>query len=64
MVLEVCKLLKSIRGLKQAPKSWNVKLTSYLQSLKFEGTDYDLCLFYNQSHTVMVTVFVDEGLIQ
>ena len=31
--------------------------------MKFEGTDNDPCLFYNQSHTVMMTVFVDDGLI-
>ena len=60
---KVCKLLKSIYGLKQAPKSWNVKLTSYLQSLKLEGTDDDPCLFYNQNRTVMMTVFVDDALI-
>ena len=36
---------------------------SYLQSLKFEGTDDDSCLFYNQSHAGITTIFVDDGLI-
>ena len=60
---KVCKLLKSLYGLKQAPRSWNEKFTSYLRSLKYEDTDDDPCLFYNNSKSVLIPLFVDDGLI-
>lgn len=60
---KVCKLLKSIYGLKQAPKAWNAKLTGFLEGLGFESTDDDPCLFYNNSCTIILAIFVDDGLV-
>lgn len=37
----VCKLEKSIYGLKQAPKNWNEKFSKRLLSLRFTNTDDD-----------------------
>lgn len=35
---EVCKLKRSLYGLKQASRRWNIELTKYLQSLNFVQT--------------------------
>lgn len=59
----VCKLLKSLYGLKQSPKSWNVKFTKCMKALNFTATDDDPCLFYNSSRSVIVAVFVDDGIV-
>ena len=41
----VCKLSKSIYGLKQAPKCWNSSLDSCLKELKFQQSNSDPCLY-------------------
>ena len=58
----VGKLLKSLCGLKQASKDWNVELTEFLESLGFKNTDDDPCIFYNQD-SVIIVIFVDDGCI-
>jgi len=60
---KVCKLVKSIYGLKQAPKAWNKRITKFLKNLNFEATDNDPCIFYNRSRTTILAIFVDDGLI-
>lgn len=59
----VCKLLKSIYGLKQASRIWNEKCVRYLKDMSFEATDDDSCLFYNQDQSIIMTIVVDDGLI-
>ena len=59
----VCLLKKSLYGLKQAPKAWNDKFTNYLKRLKLDNTDDDPCIFYNETKSVIMGVFVDDGII-
>lgn len=59
----VCKLNKSIYGLKQAPKNWNEKFSKFLKSLGFENTDDDPCVYYNEDRSMIIALFVDDGLI-
>lgn len=59
----VCKLIKSIYGLKQAPKDWNERITKFLKNLGLEATDDDPCVFYNKKRTLIVAIFVDDGMI-
>ena len=41
----VCKLRKSIYGLKQSPCCWNEKLCNHLKSAGFKGSGADPCVF-------------------
>lgn len=61
----VCKLLKSIYGLKQASRVWFEKLASVLISLGFEQTVADYSLFIYNKGDVFVTalVYVDDILL-
>lgn len=59
----VCKLLKSIYGLKQSSKNWNNKFTEYLKKLNFECTDDDPCVYYNKDRSILIALFVDDGII-
>jgi hypothetical protein len=39
----VCKLGRSLYGLKRSPRCWNTALTEFLESIQFNGTH--VCLF-------------------
>lgn len=59
----VCRLLKAIYGLKQAPRVWNEEVTGKLEDLGLMSTDDDPCVYYNQDRSILMTLFVDDGLI-
>lgn len=59
----ICKLKKSIYGLKQAPKNWNTKFSSFLCSLSLNSTDDDPCVYYNKEKSLILILHVDDGLI-
>lgn len=44
----VCKLKKSLYGLKQSPRCWNEKLCEYLKLLGFKQSNADPCVFVRQ----------------
>ena len=51
----VCKLRKSIYGLKQSPHCWNQKLCDHLKSLGVKGSGADSCVFVeNESSTLKI----------
>ncbi len=41
----VCKLHKSLYGLKQSPRVWNKKLNVFLKSIKFVKSDVDFNMY-------------------
>ena len=45
----VCRLIKSIYGLKQASRNWNKEISSFLISIDFYKLQSDECLFFNKS---------------
>lgn len=62
---KVCKLKKSIYGLKQAAKSWNDKLKETLQMYGFMQGEADSCLFAKQENEnlILLAVYVDDMLV-
>ena len=61
----VCKLIKSLYGLKQTPRAWFVQLRNALVSWGFQPSIYDNSLFHSRKngHLVLVLVYVDDILI-
>ncbi len=61
----VCKLKKSLYGLKQSPHGWNQKLKAFLDRYGMQCSDADPCIFYNtaEGHKLLVALYVDDGLV-
>ena len=62
---KVCKLRKAIYGLKQAPRAWFTRLSNALLSWGFVSSksDNSMFLFFGQTSTLIVLVYVDDILI-
>lgn len=60
---KVCKLVKSLYGLKQAPRQWHKKFDSFLKKFDLMQSNYDRCLYYSTDKNVLLTIYVDDGLI-
>ena len=54
----VCKLSRSLYGLRTAPKDWYDTLSSFLLTLGFKASKHDQCLFHRGN--VALSVFVDD----
>ena len=61
----VCKLIKSIYGLKQSPRCRNQKLCDHLKSLGFKESGADSCVFVkNETSTLkIIAVYVDDLIL-
>lgn len=59
----VCLLKKSIYGLKQAGRQWNIKLNDVLKEFGLKRSDFDPCVYINASLTIIIAVYVDDFLI-
>ncbi|KAL0318648.1 UNVERIFIED_CONTAM: Retrovirus-related Pol polyprotein from transposon RE2 [Sesamum angustifolium] len=62
---QVCKLKRSLYGLKQASRQWNLELTTRLIAFGFHQSSHDHCLFTQTTGAGLVAliVYVDDVLI-
>lgn len=64
---KVCKLKRSIYGLKQSPRIWNEKLHKYLISLGFNQSKSDYCVYYHETNNFednfYILIYVDNILL-
>jgi len=62
---KVCKLRKSLYGLKQASRQWNIKFTEALLAAGYSQSVHDHSLFIRKEGTEMavILVYVDDLLI-
>ena len=61
----VCKLKRSIYGLKQSPRQWNKVIDEFLRNEGFKVIDADCCIYMKNrdSKTIMVSLYVDDLMI-
>ena len=60
----VCKLKKSLYGLKQSPRCWYRAFEEYMKSIGFTQTDADPCVFVRTgSKLTIVAVYVDDLIL-
>jgi hypothetical protein len=61
----VCKLHKSLYGLKQSPRAWNQKSDAFLTNIEFVRSDADFCMYVAQVGDVkfFIVVNVDDLIL-
>ena len=61
----VCKLEKSLYGLKQSPRKLYKKFDSFMVSQGYTGSEYVHCLYFKRLNDIFIILFlyVDEMLI-
>ncbi|GAA0164555.1 hypothetical protein LIER_20158 [Lithospermum erythrorhizon] len=62
---KVCKPIKSLYGIKQAPKQWHQKFDEIVLSDGFHINDVDKCVYckFNGNKGVVICLYVDDMLI-
>ncbi len=59
----ICKLKKSLYGLKQSPRCWNLKLHDYLIKAGYVQGKADPCVYHREKKTGIIAVYVDDLLL-
>ena len=60
----VCKLKKSLYGLKQSPRCWNTAFRQYMESIGFKQSTADPCVYIQIADTItIVAVYVDDLIV-
>lgn len=60
---KICKLQKSLYGLKQSPLRWNKTLKTKLQTLGLSQLKNEPCIFKNKNNTIYLAIHVDDGIL-
>lgn len=62
----VCRLKKSLSGLKESPRQWYKKFDSFMFSQKYVRSEYDHCVYVKQLNNgifVILVLYVDDMLL-
>lgn len=61
----VCRLKRSLYGLKQASRVWNKKFTDFLQSFGLKISKADPCVFIGKDgdKNIYLAIYIDDGII-
>ncbi|RVW24626.1 Retrovirus-related Pol polyprotein from transposon RE1 [Vitis vinifera] len=62
---QVCKLRKSLYGLKQSPRVWFGRFTSFMKSIGYKqsNSDHTLFLKHNKEQITTLIVYVDDMIV-
>lgn len=60
---KICKLEKSLYGLRQAPLMWNNTLKRALAELGMQPLKTDPCIFKNKDNSIYLAMHVDDGML-
>ena len=59
----VCRLRKSLYGLKEAPRVWNRKIRDFLKSIGFDQFYSDPCVYSNKTTEIIIAMWVADLII-
>ena len=61
----VCKLKKSLYGLKQSPRMWHQKFDTFIQGLGFTTSKTDHCVYFKLigDRVICLVLYVDDMLL-
>jgi hypothetical protein len=62
---EVCRLLRTLYGLKQSPRGWYKRCSNFLHAIGLDPTNSDPCIYtgiIDKSFAILV-LYVDDGLV-
>ncbi|KAJ4704584.1 Retrovirus-related Pol polyprotein from transposon TNT 1-94 [Melia azedarach] len=62
----VCKLKKSLYGLKQSPRQWYKRFDSYMIEIGYTRSPYDCCVYYSKATNgslIYLVLYIDDMLI-
>lgn len=60
---KVCKLNRSIYGLKQAGRQWNLKLDNALRKFGLHKSQMDPCIYFSSDKGILIAIYVDDFLL-
>ncbi len=62
---KVCKLNKTLYGLKQSAREWNTKFVNEMKTKGFSQSTTDPCVFFKKGieNLIVVSIFVDDNII-
>lgn len=61
----VCKLMKSLYGLKQGPRQWNITIDNFLKTYGFHQLQSDHCIYVKNENNefTIIALYVDDMII-
>jgi hypothetical protein len=60
---KICKLQKSLYGLKQTPLKWNQRFSTFLKKKDLEPLKTGQCIYVKRDRTLILAFYVDDGIL-